>query len=54
MDASEEIETLDSLEKRAVSHAMRVTGRNIRQASRLLGIDRTTLYRKLRKHDVPR
>ena len=54
VDVSEEVETLDELEKRAVAHAMRVTNGNIRQASRLLGIDRTTLYRKLKKHDLQR
>ncbi|GIX06667.1 MAG: sigma-54-dependent Fis family transcriptional regulator [Candidatus Poribacteria bacterium] len=46
----EEVLPLDELERRAIQHALRVTEGNISQAARLLGINRVTLYRKLRRY----
>ena len=38
---------LSELERRAIAHALRVTGGNVTRAARALGIGRATMYRKL-------
>jgi DNA-binding NtrC family response regulator len=38
---------LAELERRAIAHALRVTGGNVTRAARALGIGRATMYRKL-------
>ncbi len=43
---------LDEVERRTIVHALKVTGNNIADTARQLGIDRTTLYRKLKKHNL--
>ena len=43
---------LDEVERRAIVHALKVTGNNIPDAARQLAIDRTTLYRKLKKYNL--
>jgi DNA-binding NtrC family response regulator len=48
---SDELVHLDELERRAIFHALRETSGNKVEAARLLGIGKTTLYRKLRKYD---
>ncbi len=40
------------LERRAILDALARTGSNVSEASRLLGIPRTTMYRKLKRHDI--
>ena len=40
-------------EKEALLHAMRATNYNKNQASKLLGIHRTALYKKMKKFDIP-
>jgi DNA-binding NtrC family response regulator len=52
--ASSRLETLDlnELEKRAIQQALEETGGNLSQVVRLLGIGRTTLYRKLKTHGL--
>ena len=45
---------LDEVERRAIVHALKVTGNNISDAARALGIDRTTLYRKLKRYNLQR
>ncbi len=49
---SSRLETLDlqELERRAIQQAMEEAGGNLSQVVRLLGIGRTTLYRKLKSH----
>ena len=42
---------LCDVERRAIEHAMKVTGGDRRKAAQLLGIGRTTLYRKLKGYD---
>ena len=43
---------LDELERRAIIHALKVTNNNISHTAHTLGIDRTTLYRKLKKYNL--
>jgi len=43
----DEIVPLSELERRAIIHALRVTGGNVTRAARALGIGRATMYRKL-------
>jgi two-component system response regulator AtoC len=49
---SSRLETLDleELERRAIQQALEEAGGNLSQVVRLLGIGRTTLYRKLKSH----
>ena len=42
---------LDEVERRAIVHALKVTGGNMSDAARGLGIGRNTLYRKLKKYN---
>ena len=42
--------TLADVERRAIADAIERSGGNLTHAARILGINRTTLYRKLRKH----
>jgi two-component system response regulator AtoC len=43
---------VSALEKRAIQDALERTGYNLTEACRLLGIPRTTMYRKLKKHGI--
>lgn len=43
----DEIETLDTIERKYIEHVLQVVDNNKAQAARLLGIGRKTLYRKL-------
>ena len=47
--AGDRITPLKDLEQRAVTHALAVSGNNVSQAARALGIDRVTLHRKLKR-----
>ncbi len=42
-----EVVPLAELERRAIEHALRVTGGRVAKAAKLLGIGRATLYRRL-------
>ncbi|MBD3184308.1 response regulator [Candidatus Poribacteria bacterium] len=48
----EKIPTLEEMEKQAILRALKATGDNIRQAAKILGINRATVYRKLDKYDL--
>ncbi len=48
------VRTLVELERDAIAAALAATGGNKARAAALLGIDRTTLYRKLKDHDLSR
>ncbi|PKP15552.1 MAG: sigma-54-dependent Fis family transcriptional regulator, partial [Bacteroidetes bacterium HGW-Bacteroidetes-22] len=41
---------LDDAERESIARALRTTGGNMLAAARLLGIGRTTLYRKIEKY----
>jgi len=43
---------LDEVERRAIVHALKVTSNNMSHTAHALGIDRTTLYRKLKKYNL--
>ena len=43
---------LSEVERQALSHALAVSGNNITQAARALGINRATLHRKLKSYDL--
>ena len=43
--------TLDTVERRSILHALKATNNNISAAARALGIDRSTLHRKLKKYN---
>jgi transcriptional regulator of acetoin/glycerol metabolism len=51
---SSRLETLDlqELERRAIQQALEEAGGNLSQVVRVLGIGRTTLYRKLKSHRI--
>ncbi len=54
-DAGEIIDTnvilpLDEVERRTIQHALEVIDNNVSRAARALGIDRSTLHRKLKKY----
>jgi transcriptional regulator of acetoin/glycerol metabolism len=51
--AEGEVVPLVELERRAIQHALQATKGNIGKAAKLLGIGRTTLYRKLAALDIP-
>lgn len=44
---------LDTVERRAILHALKVTGNNVTKAAEALGINRTTFHRKLNKYSQP-
>ena len=46
------IRTLAVVERQALAEALDISGDNITAAARGLGINRTTLYRKLKKHGL--
>jgi DNA-binding NtrC family response regulator len=46
--------SLEEMERRHVSSVLRQAGGNVSQAARVLGIDRATLYAKIRKYDLKR
>ena len=43
---------LAEVERKTIIHALKVTDNNISDAARALGIDRSTLYRKLKKYNL--
>ena len=43
---------LESIERQALSVALEAAGRNAQEAARALGISRSTLYRKLKRHGL--
>jgi DNA-binding NtrC family response regulator len=52
MPQSDELLPLDELERRAIFRALREVGGDKLAAARLLGIGKTTLYRKLKQYDA--
>ena len=46
--------TLEEMEKVLITATLRHTGGNIKEAAGLLGIDRSTLYEKIKRYQIPR
>jgi DNA-binding NtrC family response regulator len=46
--------TLADMEKLLISATLRHTGGNIKESATILGIDRSTLYEKIKKYGIPR
>ena len=44
--------TLKEAEQKAIEHALEFTNGNIREAGRVLGISRSTLYRKMEEYRI--
>lgn len=49
---SENITSLDELEKEYINYVLHYTHKNIKRCAELLNISRTTLYNKLKKHNI--
>jgi len=45
---------LDEVERQVIAATIRQTGGNIKQAASILGIDRSTLYDRIKKYNLPR
>ena len=46
--------TLQEMEKLAIMATLQRTNGNIKESAALLGIDRSTLYEKIKKYEIPR
>ena len=46
--------TLKEVEQRAIEATLRRLGGNVKAASEALGIDRSTLYEKIKRYGIPR
>jgi DNA-binding protein Fis len=46
--------SLDAIERAHIESVMQATGGNMARAASVLGIDRTTLYRKLKHYEPER
>ena len=44
---------LAEVERQALVHALETSANNVTEAARGLGLNRATLYRKLKKHNLP-
>jgi DNA-binding NtrC family response regulator len=42
------------MEKQLITATIQRTGGNIKEAANILGIDRSTLYEKIKKYEIPR
>ena len=46
--------SLAEMEKRLIGAMLEHTGGNIRESSKILGVDRSTLYEKIKRYEIPR
>ena len=46
--------TMQDMEKVLISTTLQRTQGNIKEAASVLGIDRSTLYEKIKKYEIPR
>jgi two-component system response regulator HydG len=46
--------SLQEMEKHLIAATLQQTGGNIKEAAQILGIDRSTLYEKLKRYEIPR
>jgi transcriptional regulator of acetoin/glycerol metabolism len=45
---------LDELEKLAIEAALRRSSGNVKESAEVLGIDRSTLYEKIKRYEIAR
>ena len=45
---------LQEMEKRLIAATIQYTHGNIKEAASVLGIDRSTLYEKIKRYEIPR
>ncbi|NQV22728.1 MAG: sigma-54-dependent Fis family transcriptional regulator [Rhodopirellula sp.] len=50
-DDPAQLQTLEEVERRYIEHVLKATGNSRTQAARILGLDRKTLYRKLKQYE---
>jgi PAS domain S-box-containing protein len=48
-----EVLSLEEVERQAIINALKITGNNIRQAAKILKINRATIYRKMERYNMP-
>jgi transcriptional regulator of acetoin/glycerol metabolism len=46
--------TLAEMEKLLIAATLQRTGGNIKESAAILGIDRSTLYEKIKRYEIPR
>ena len=46
--------TIEEMEKLLIAATLQRTGGNIKEAAGVLGIDRSTLYEKIKRYEIPR
>ena len=46
--------TLQEMEKLLIAASLERTGGNIKETAAILGIDRSTLYEKIKRYEIPR
>jgi transcriptional regulator of acetoin/glycerol metabolism len=46
--------TLQEMEKIMIMATLQRTGGNIKESAAILGIDRSTLYEKIKRYEIPR
>ena len=46
--------TIEDMEKVMITVTLQRTGGNIKESASVLGIDRSTLYEKIKKYKIPR
>jgi two-component system response regulator HydG len=51
-ESAEDLTTLEDVERRYIARVMEIVGGNKVQATKILGIDRSTLYRKLERYGI--
>ena len=51
-NAPSELVTMDEIERRYIARVLKTVGGNKREAAKVLGFDRKTLYRKLERYGI--
>jgi len=46
--------TMNEMEKLLITATLQRTGGNIKESASIMGIDRSTLYEKIKKYEIPR
>jgi DNA-binding NtrC family response regulator len=49
-----EVMTLEAMEKSLIRATLELTGGRIKEAAAIIGVDRSTIYEKIKKYEIPR